>query len=163
MQKERHQGFDVSYWECFVKRVLRSLGWTLTAATPLFLNLPSLFQTLSVWDMSFRVETLFPFSSLISHPPFSPQAPSSSLQLSSPSFRPSVSLHISLGLVPMIKHSCRAHRKAPLFLNCYINWLAVFLALLILSDVNNCCLCLGKRTDSAVSSDCFDSGHSTNA
>lgn len=42
-------------------------------------------------------------------------------------FSPSVSLHISLGLVPLIKHSCRTHRKAPLFSHCYINWLAVFL------------------------------------
>lgn len=104
----------------------------------------------------FRVET---FSSYL---PLFPQALSGSRQLSSPSFSPSVSLHISLGLVPLIKHSCRAHRKAPLFFTLLYKLagcLSQALALLILGDVSNCCLCLGHRAESAGS---FDSGHSTN-
>ncbi len=112
---------------CFVKRVLPLLGWTLSVTVLLGLNLPSFLKALRVWDISLRLETLFPFSSLISQLPLFPQALFCSLQLSSPSLSPLVSLHISLGLAPLIKHSCRAHSKDSLFSHCYINWLAVFL------------------------------------
>lgn len=112
---------------CFVKRVLHSLGWTLTVTALHFLNLPSLFRALSVWDMSLELRLcslcpvlypIFLFSLKLS------LARAGFLHLLSVLLCP---LHISLGLVPLIKHSCRARRKAPLLSHCYINWLAVFL------------------------------------
>lgn len=81
------------------------------------------------------------------------------LQLSPPSCSPSVSLHISLGLVPLIKHSCCAHGR-PLFLFFTLLYklaghLSQTLAPLTLGDVTDGCLYLGHKTNSAVSSDCW--------
>lgn len=132
MQKSQASKLWCLILGCFVKRVsLHSLGWTLAVTAPSLLKSPiPFFSRLSVFaDMSFWSWDFVPSLSLQSYIPSS-YSPSSSLllflQLSSPSLSPSVSLHISLGLVPLIKRSCRAHRKAPLFPHCYINWHAVF-------------------------------------
>lgn len=119
-------------------------------------------QSLSYWDISLRVDTFLPFSSLISHLTVFPQHLSS---FSSPSLRPSVSLHISLGLVPVIKHSCRAHRTAPLFFTLLYKlagclFLRPWPCWFWLTSVTLCywcCLCPGHRADSAVSTECSDS------
>lgn len=107
---------------CQKRFALTRMNSECTSPSPL--NLPSLFSARG--DLSSEALSRLPLSLSL------PGALSGSLQLSSPSsFPPSVSPHISLGLVPLIKHSCRAHRKAPLFFffspHCYINWPAVSL------------------------------------
>lgn len=156
-KREASVGFDVPYWGVLSRESHARCGWTVARTAPLFLNVPSSFYRLT----DLRLYSFFPH--FISHLSLFPQALASSFQLSSPSLRPSVSLHISLGLAPLIKHSCRSHRKAPLLLFFFstllyklAGCLSQALALLILGDVKDCCLCLGHRVDSAVSSDCTD-------
>lgn len=91
--------------ECNISTIPGIASWFCTPLDKIqasfLLNLQPIFLLLSV-------SMLFPALSPSFH------SSSSWLQLSSPSFSQPVSPHISLGLLPLIKHSCRALRKAPL-------------------------------------------------